>query len=117
MHIYNKLVIIIGFGIFRFENANDLFAFFKNLVGANGNQLISGVVPAIKPYIFIFLISLLACFPIVPYFKKRFEASKPSIYSLSLVCVTAFVLILMFVNTAVLVKTFGSNNPFLYWNF
>ncbi len=117
MHIYNKLVIILGFGIFRFENASDLFNFFKNLVGANGNDLITGIIPAIKPYIFIFLISLLACFPIVPYLKKRFEASKPSIYSASLVCVTAFVLILMFVNTAVLVKTFGSNNPFLYWNF
>jgi MFS-type transporter involved in bile tolerance (Atg22 family) len=67
--------------------------------------------------LFIFLVAFIACFPIVPYLKKRFEASKPAVYSAGLICVTAFVVILMFVNTAVLVKTFGSNNPFLYWNF
>lgn len=117
MHIYNKLVIIIGFGIFKFENASDLIDFFKNLVGANGNEFVSGIIPAVKPYLFIFLVAFIACFPIVPYLKKRFEASKPAVYSAGLICVTAFVVILMFVNTAVLVKTFGSNNPFLYWNF
>lgn len=38
-HIYTKLVIFIGFGIFYFENLGSLGTFFKALVGANGNKL------------------------------------------------------------------------------
>ena len=34
MHIYNKIVIIIGFGIFYFTDVNKLGVFFGNLVGA-----------------------------------------------------------------------------------
>lgn len=118
MHIYNKIVILIGFGIFRFENIQDLGNFFKNLVGANGNVLINDVTTdALKSHIFIFAVALIACFPIIPYFKKRFENSHPCVYSAGMICATAFALLLLFVNTAVLVRTFSSNNPFLYWNF
>ena len=38
-HIYNKIVIIIGFGIFYFEDFGKLGNFFKNLIGLNGNGL------------------------------------------------------------------------------
>ena len=37
-HIYTKLVIFIGFGIFYFENLGSLGTFFKALVGANGHS-------------------------------------------------------------------------------
>ncbi len=118
MHIYNKLVILIGFGIFKFENINDLGNFFKNLVGANGNEFANSIAfDALKGHIFVFIISLIACFPIAKYLKQRFDASRPSVSSFATVCVTAFVLLLLFINTTVLVKTFSSNNPFLYWNF
>ena len=35
-HLYALLVIVVGFGIFKFENLTDLGLFFKGLVGANG---------------------------------------------------------------------------------
>lgn len=118
MHIYNKLVILIGFGIFKFENIFDLGNFFKNLVGANGNELINqNAIIAISGHLFVFIIALIACFPIVPYLKKRFQNSSPTVYSAAIFCATAFAILLLFVNTTVLVKTFSSNNPFLYWNF
>ena len=118
MHIYNKLVILIGFGIFKFENIGDLGNFFKNLVGANGNQIInSAATDALSSHLYIFIIAIIACFPISTYLKKRFEASSPVAYSVGAVCLTAFVILLLFIDTAVLVKTFSSNNPFLYWNF
>ena len=118
MHIYNKLVILIGFGIFKFENINDLGNFFKNLVAGNGNVLANSItVDALNEHIFIFILSLIACFPISKFLKKRLESSSAFISSFTTVCVTIFVLLLLFVNTAVLVKTFSSNNPFLYWNF
>jgi len=118
MHIYNKLVILIGFGIFKFENIFDLGNFFKNLVGANGNELINqSAINAISGHLFVFVVALIACFPIVPYLKKRFQNSSPAVYSGAIFCATAFAILLLFVNTTVLVKTFSSNNPFLYWNF
>lgn len=118
MHIYNKLVLLIGFGIFKFENIDDLGNFFKNLVGANGNEFFNNAASeAILTYLFIFIIALIACFPIVPYFKKRFAASKPKVYSIGLLCATAVAVLLLFIDSAILVKTFSSNNPFLYWNF
>ncbi|MBE6691736.1 MAG: MBOAT family protein [Ruminococcaceae bacterium] len=118
MHIYNKLVILIGFGIFKFENISELGNFFKNLVGANGNIFANTeTFSNLKSHIFIFAIALVACFPIAEFFKRRFEASHPFVASLAMVCTTAFLILLLFINTAVLVKTFSSNNPFLYWNF
>ena len=65
----------------------------------------------------IFLIGFIACFPIVPFLKKKFTNSHPVVYSAGTICATLFALLLLFVDTAVLVKTFSSNNPFLYWNF
>ena len=118
MHIYNKLVILIGFGIFRFENISDLGNFFKNLVGANGNELInSAATKAFGTHLFVFLVALIACFPISAYLKKRLEESSPFTRTVALTCLTVFIILLLFVNTTVLVKTFSSNNPFLYWNF
>ncbi len=118
MHIYNKLVILIGFGIFKFENMNDLGNFFKNLVGANGNAFINtAATDALSTHLFIFIAAIIACFPISTYLKKRFESSSTFSYSAAMICVTAYALLLLFVDTSVLVKTFSSNNPFLYWNF
>ncbi len=118
MHVYNKLVILIGFGIFKFENMQDLGNFFKNLVGANGNELInSAATDALMSHIYVFIIAIIACFPLSAYLKKRFESSNPLSYSVAAVCVTAYVILLLFIDTSVLVKTFSSNNPFLYWNF
>ena len=118
MHIYNKLVILIGFGIFRFENIHDLGNFFKNLVGANGNQLINdNTITAFMNYLFVFLIALIACFPIIPAIKKRIEQSSQAVYSIAAITATCCALMLLFVDTSVLVETFGSNNPFIYWNF
>ncbi|MBO5870760.1 MAG: MBOAT family protein [Clostridia bacterium] len=118
MHIYNKLVILIGFGIFKFENMSNLGNFFKNLVGANSNELINNITKdAISSHIYIFIIALIACFPIATYLKKRFENSNPFSNSIAVVCVTVFAILLLMIDTTVLVKTFSSNNPFLYWNF
>jgi alginate O-acetyltransferase complex protein AlgI len=118
MHIYNKLVILIGFGIFKFENSSDLLNFFKNLVGANGNILYNEeFFTVVTTNVFIFTVALIACFPIIPYLRKRLENSSSAVYSIGIITATVLVILLLFVNTSVLIKTFSSNNPFLYWNF
>ena len=118
MHIYNKLVIIIGFGIFRFENMSHLGAFFANLVGARGNGFTNiGVNETIMSYLVVFVVSLIACLPIVPAMKKRIEAMGSGAVAVSVMTSTVVAGVLLFVSTAVLVATHSSNNPFLYWRF
>ena len=118
MHIYNKLVIIVGFGIFRFTDFGELGQFFKNLVGANGNAFIDeSTVGALSDYLFIIIAATLACFPIAQAVKKMFEKTSPAVQSAALVCLTAFLIVALFTDTVILVKSFSSNNPFVYWQF
>ena len=118
MHIYNKLVIVLGFAIFRFKNFADIGTFFKNIVGANGNALWnSDTSEALMSYLFIFIVSLIACFPFTQIIKDKLKNSKQSVQTAATVCLTAFILLLLFTDTSVLVKTFSSNNPFLYGDF
>ena len=118
MHIYNKLVIIIGFGIFRFESMSELGNFFKNLVGANGNAFTNGDTKDVfMKYVFVIVVSVLACFPIIPFIKSKLEKATPNQQGLAILGATAVALALLFINTAVLVATSSSNNPFLYWRF
>ncbi len=118
MHVYNKLVIIVGFGIFRFEDFSQLGKFFSNLVGAGKNAFTDGPTnDTVMKYIMVFIVSLVACFPIVPYLKNKISSLPSKTQGNIMVCNTVVLLFLLFLNTAVLVATSSSNNPFLYWRF
>ncbi|HPE94779.1 MAG TPA: MBOAT family O-acyltransferase [Bacillota bacterium] len=118
MHFYNKLVIIVGFGIFRFENMKELGVFFKNLIAAGGNAFITTeTCDTILKYLTVIAVAVIACFPVVPYIKKRVENLSSRAQGTLVLASTAYTLALMFINTAVLVATSSSNNPFLYWRF
>lgn len=114
-HIYNKLVIIIGFGIFYFENLPDLGNFFKNLVGLNGNALIDESLKInCMNNIIIIAVSVLACFPIAKLFKTDEDSSygKICIVNTSKVLVTAALFILCGI-----LMVDSTSNPFLYFRF
>lgn len=70
-HVYSKLVIVIGFGIFYFKDLSQLGNFFRNLVGANGNAFIDTVsVTSLANNCFLIAAAILACFPISAAFDK-----------------------------------------------
>ncbi len=118
MHIYNKLVIILGFGIFKFENLSDLGNFFKNLVFLNGNSFINDAVKnAMSDYLYLFIIAIIACFPVAKLVKRLIDKAPDGVQSLATLSVTVYSVGLIFVDTTVLVATSATNNPFLYWNF
>ncbi len=118
MQIYSKLVIIIGFGIFKFEDLGQLGQFFKNLVGAQGNAFVNDAFfGAFKSYMFVFIVAVIACFPIVPALKKLLDKSPSPLRSAGIVATAVASLALLFADTSVLVATFSSNNPFLYFRF
>jgi alginate O-acetyltransferase complex protein AlgI len=114
-HIYNKIVIVIGFGIFYFEDFGRLGQFFKNLVGANGNALIDNVTTlSVQNNLFLLLAALICCFPVydgLQMLKKRFSAA---VYAVDVFQIAANAALLA-VSSILLVD--ATNNPFLYFRF
>jgi len=114
-HIYNKLVIIIGFGIFYFEDLGKLGTFLKTLVGFGGNGFINSIDKmSFVNNIFLIALAVIYTFPILNIFKKFGEKYYPAyaIISFSTTWICAFMLLLC---SLLLVNS--TNQPFLYFRF
>ncbi len=118
MHIYNKIVIIIGFGIFYFKDMNQLGGFFKSLIGFGGEGFITDeAVSLITNNIYLIIAAIILSMPILPMIKKFVAKLHPSLRAGAQVAATLACAALLFATTAVLVATFATNNPFVYIDF
>lgn len=114
-HIYNKLVIIIGFGIFYFEDLGQLGNFFKNLIGLNNNLLIDDHVRiSFTNNIFLIIAAIAASMPVSHLFHADNNSSS---FKLCLVNTSKiiFTLAIFLISSILLVDS--TNNPFLYFRF
>ena len=110
-HIYTMLVVIVGFGIFYFEDFSMLGDFFRNLVGANGNALFDQIAGrSFTENIFLIAAAVLFSFPIVDCIKKKLTTYKSMLIgrAVAIVCCAA----LLVVSSIMLVN--ATDNPFLY---
>lgn len=120
-HIYSKLVILIGFGIFYFEDLGQLGQFFLNISGAamltNGAAFFDQVTwSSLLNHLFLILGSIVFSLPVLPKVKKFFfENDSSGLYIAGRVGSTALCLGLLAVVSILLVDT--TNNVFLYWRF
>lgn len=114
-HIYSKLIIVVGFGIFHFESLPALGNYFKALVGANGGGLIDAVTKTtFMNNIWLMIAAVVFSMPIVPKIKSFMSKSRGALVasnSLGVLmnCVLLIVCSLLLVDT--------TNNVFLYFNF
>lgn len=114
-HIYSKIVIIIGFGIFYFEDLKQLGNFFKNLVGANGNALTDTIsLTSAVNSCFLIAAGILACFPIGMLVNKLVNKNKNTV-AVGQMCKVVYCLGLLVVCSLLLVD--ATSNPFLYFRF
>ena len=114
-HIYNKIVIIVGFGIFYFEDLGRLGKFFRDLVGLNGNALIDEVTKtSMQNNLFLLLAALICCFPLYEGIMKLRQKSVGGAYVFGLFQ-TCCNLAMFAVSSILLVD--ATNNPFLYFRF
>ncbi len=114
-HIYSKLIIIIGFGIFYFEDFSQLGNFFKNLVGANGNAFSDTIATtSLVNNCFLIAASVLACFP-VSRFVNKFVDKNSNTIAVSQALKVVYCLGLLVICTLLLVD--ATSNPFLYFRF
>ncbi len=114
-HIYNKIVIIIGFGIFYFEDMGRLGDFFKNLIGLNGNSFADAYVSiSFSNNIFLISAAVLFCFPVAKLINTL-SAKHPAAAYITSVSKIAVNISLLLVSSILLVD--ATNNPFLYFRF
>ena len=120
-HIYSKLVIIIGFGIFYFEDLGQLGQFFLNLTGIS---MLTNAAPFADPITWsslrnnIFLLAAAIAFslPILPKVKSYFlENKSDTIYAIGRIGSAAVCLALLIIVSILLVDS--TNNVFLYFRF
>ncbi|MDE5583557.1 MAG: MBOAT family protein [Ruminococcus sp.] len=113
--IYNKIVIIVGFGIFYFEDLGQLGTFFKTIFGFGGNGFI-GLQDKITfmNNIFLLAVSVVCCFPIIETVKKRTDRTVFTRHMASLVT-TGISAVLLLLTSVMLVD--ATTNPFLYFRF
>ena len=92
--------------------------FFKALVGANGNAFSSETTVAdFESYIWLFLLAIVACFPIVPAIEKRIKSLSYYGQGVAVLIKTVLCCGMLYICVNLLVDSFLTNNPFLYFRF
>ncbi len=120
-HIYSKFVIIIGFGIFFFEDLGQLGQFFANIFGFS---MLSGKSPffdvmtwsSFLNNIFLLLAAILCSLPILPKLKSIvLENKNHTVYAIGRYGALLGCTALLIIVSILLVD--ATNNPFLYFRF
>lgn len=113
LHIYTKTVLVVGFGIFYFEDVGHLGVFFKAIVGANSNAFADSILKnSITNNITLISAALLFSLPVAKYVKTYFEktVTRKNIMNAAVIACN---IILLSISSIMLVN--ATNNPFLYF--
>lgn len=114
-HIYSKIVIIIGFGIFYFEDFGKLGQFFRTIFGFAGSELISMTDKiTVINNMYLLIAALICCFPVLSGIRKLTEKSFALRSTASTVGAIACAALLI-LSSIMLVD--ATSNPFLYFRF
>ncbi len=114
-HIYSKIIIIIGFGIFYFEDFHNLGLFFKNLVGLSGNAFFDSITKySVQNNMFLLIAALICCFPVYDGLQKLRNSKPGAVYIVDTFQIIANA-VMLGLSSILLVD--ATNNPFLYFRF
>ncbi len=114
-HIYNKIVIIIGFGIFYFEDLGELGLFLKNLTFFNSNGFFGIYEQAsFCNNLFLIIVAIICTFPILEIPKKLSDRSLRARMAVS-VTGTLVSVVLLLLSSILLVD--ATTKAFLYYRF
>ena len=113
-HIYALLLIVIGWGIFAYEDTAQLTANFKNMFGFGGLPLWSAQTGMwLMQYLPLIAVLVLGSTPVIKQLGAYLNEKCPRMYQLALEPVS--VAAMLIASTAYLAS--GSFNPFLYFRF
>ena len=120
-HIYSKLIIIVGFGIFYFTDLSQLGRFFANISGismlTNGNAFTDLMTRnSLLNNLFLIIFAIVASMPLLPKIKYFFfEWGNNTVYAVGKVAGTVACCALLIICSILMVD--NTNNPFLYFRF
>lgn len=116
-HIYNKLVIIVGFGIFYFTDLGKLGVCLKNMLFMGEGGFTDVVLTtSVQNNIILLAAAIIGCFPVLGVFRKRLEnCTNAKIYITVQTAGTILAAALLVVSSVFLVN--ATNRPFLYLQF
>lgn len=114
-HIYSKIIIVIGFGIFYFEDLGKLGTFLKTIVGFGGNKFIaiSDKISVVNN-MYLLILAIICCLPLIETVKKVSDKSF-AVKSTVSVAGTFICAALLILSSIMLVD--ATTNPFLYFRF
>ena len=120
-HVYSKLVILIGFGIFYFEDFGQLGLFFTNITGVSmiaRHTSFADIATwtSLVNNIFLIIAAVILCFPVRALITDHFMKTRSRKVFVRTKVIQMMCAIVLFVICAVLLVD-STNNPFLYWRF
>jgi alginate O-acetyltransferase complex protein AlgI len=114
-HIYSKLVIFIGFGIFYFESLPKLGTFFRTAFGFGKNGFIAMQDKiSLMNNMYLIIVAVICCFPILSSIKKI--SDKHFVTKATVTSAAAIASALILIVTSVMLVD-ATTNPFLYFRF
>ena len=117
-HIYTLFLLLIGWGLFAFDNFSQLISYFKVMFGLSGagayNQT---TLYYLRSNAITFIILIIASTPIMKKVYQRLEVSLSSNlkWGLEMILLPMIYLGILVISTAYLVDS--AYNPFLYFRF
>ena len=120
-HIYRKLIIVIGFGIFYFTDLSQLGKFFTNISGVsmitNGNAFGDLMTwNSLLNNIFLIAFAIIVSMPVLDKIKYFFfKWGNNTVYAVGKIGATLICCSLLIICSILMVD--NTNNPFLYFRF
>ena len=120
MHIYGKLVIVIGFGIFYFNDKSGglpaLGTFLAGLFGANGNPVSDiGTTTTLMNNIFLIAAAIVFSTPVIPALRMKLQKTPAGENVIGVFTIASNIVILAL--ATLMLAANSTNQPFLYQNF
>ena len=118
LHIYSLLLVIIGWGIFYFDDFGKMTTFFKSFFGQSESLHDFVTVSAITDHFFLWVAALLFCMPTRRFVAEQYTRRIPSGWGKeAMLFITRALLsvVLLILSVALLVG--ATNNAFIYTRF
>ena len=114
LHIYSMLLVVMGWGLFYFEDFGQMIHFFKAFFG-NGTSLYDfASINLLQSYFWLWIMAVLFCLPVREY-STRLISKMQANGSVLLICRILVAFVLLAVSVVFLVG--ATNNAFLYTRF
>ncbi|MBO6025910.1 MAG: MBOAT family protein [Bacteroidales bacterium] len=115
LHVYSMLLVVIGWGIFYFEDFGQMRHFFKVFFGGSKAFSDFAAINTLSTYGWLWVIAILFCLPLREWLNRWISGWKKPRPTLVLVARSILALLLLTISVALLVG--ATNNAFLYTRF